>query len=107
MTVALWDVRMIDTRGDAKKRFDGRVRTFRGHQHEVRDIAVSTKGDVFSVSGATIGVFALTSSGNEKVARFSPLSVYGEQTPFCAIQLLSSSRLFATLRCDGVLSVCR
>lgn len=116
MTVGLWDMRMIDGGRDAKRRYDGRLRTFRGHQREVRDIAVSAKGDVFSVSGTSIGIFSLNSS-TERFTRFAPLSVHGVSTPsapksgaeqsaFSAIQLLPSSRLFALLNEDGLLSVC-
>lgn len=116
MTVGLWDVRLMNGSSNANKRYEGRLRTFRGHQHEVRDVAVSDKGDVFSVSGTSIGIFSLTSS-SERFARFDPLLVHGvttpsapkngsEQSTFRAIRLLPSSRLFALLNDDGMLSVC-
>lgn len=116
MTVGLWDVRLMKDVKKSNKRYEGRLRTFRGHQHEVQDVAVSDKGDVFSVSGTSIGIFSLTSS-SERFARFDPLLVHGmttpsapknrsEQSSFRAIRLLPSSRLFALLNEDGVLSVC-
>ena len=117
MTIGLWDVRMMRVERDSRKRFDARVHTFRGHQKGVKDACVSSVGDVFSVSGCSVGVFSLASSGASHFARFSPLSVHGattrllptsihEQASFGAIRLLPKSRLFALLNDDGAVSVC-
>lgn len=115
MSIGLWDVRAIDSNVDSKARYSGRDRTFRGHQSEVRDIAVNSTGDVFSVSGNSVGIFSLAST-DERFARFAPLAVQGptvlaslhahSPSPFSAIGLLPNSRLFALLNSDGVLSVC-
>lgn len=117
MTIGLWDVRAMSAERDSRKRFDARLRTFRGHQKGVKDACVSAEGDVFSVSGCSVGVFSLASSGANHFARFSPLSVHGvttrllpmsmhEQASFGAIRLLPKSRLFALLNDDGAVSVC-
>ena len=69
------------------------------------------------MSGCSVGVFSLASSGANHFARFSPLSVHGvttrllpmsmhEQVSFGAIRLLPKSRLFALLNDDGAVSVC-
>ena len=117
MTIGLWDVRAMSAERDSRKRFDARLRTFRGQQKGVKDACVSAEGDVFSVSGCSVGVFSLASSGANHFARFSPLSVHGattrllpmsmhEQASFGAIRLLPKSRLFALLNDDGAVSVC-
>jgi len=115
MSIGLWDVRVIDSNLDSKARYSGRIRTFRGHQSEVRDIAVNSTGDVFSVSGNSVGIFSLAST-DERFARFAPLAVHGPAVPavlhahspppFSAIGLLPNSRLFALLNSEGVLSIC-
>jgi WD40 repeat protein len=132
MTVALWDSRMIAATVDSKTRYDGRVRTFRGHRSAVQDVALGPNDDVvFSVAGSSVGVCSLAAASADaaeesRVVTFTPLNIETDDeravlappprgtehhlaapsSELCALTVLPASRLFAVLSDDGVLRIC-
>ena len=133
MTIALWDARMIAVAAEHKTRYDGRVRTFRGHRSGVDDVVLGPNADsVLSVAGTRVGACSLRDDDGSRVVTFTPTSIDVDDerhailapmpppriehhaspvstssfSSFCALAVLPASRLFVALRDDGVLRMC-